>query len=1217
MAKIGSLELEVKASLAKFESDMKRVSTTTTQTAKTMESAIGGFQKAIIGLGAGFSAIQIIKSADQFNTLQQRIKTATAATGDYTKVSQQLFQISQRTGASLKDSVDVFQSLARSSNELGATNADILKLTQTVQELGTIGGSTGQQMSNALMQFSQAMAGGTVHAEEMNSILENMPELANRIAKGMGMTQGELRKAIASGKILSKDVFESLIKQSGEIHAQFEKIPMSLDKSLQVLQNSAVDFVGQLDQASGFTTTMAKGFQEMALTVPEVASALKQIGDVWERKLANMKIDQRGLLGVGTGGAALQNPDFVRGVMGNIPNMLDVINAAGAKKPLASTGGRSGAGPTKEELKGLASFKDFIADLKEQNKELEAQAKHEKEIGAGVSAEVEQLKNKHRLYELIKNPTDAQLKAVRDITAQHSKLEVQLEAIKKKKEEEKKLEEEKLELLKKQAEEYFEMQEKTQKRIDDAREENDLLQMSLDMTKKQAELERQIAEAKKENPFLSPDQEFEIRENFEEKQAIEVSARSRDYMETLKKQTEELEHQNEIAEISKQYGEYAAEYAKQEYEMRKAINGELTEQDAQYRDLNDTEREFLQMATQRAQLAKEENEARAKAKTIIEGLKSEQDKYNDSLGELAELYHRGLISFDQYAQAAKNMDPHFKQMSETAKDMTKSLSNAFNKAIDDGKKFKDIVKDLGKEMIKIVANRFVFPLVERGLSGLLNRIFPGSGGSANPGKNAFPGYPNVNPSPGQLYDPFAMANNVPGYAFGGPVSPWSPVMVGERGPELFMPRMGGTIVPFGNTTMSDPIQGMIDAWLREGTQPNRFVSSGNPQGLWNIASATNAEWGGVFRQLEQNRIENWMRQEGDIGRNPNNWGAGLLAQQYAGRAMGQFGSAGLGSYFPEGTQREAMLRQAGVQNIEQLAWARYWDQQYGSRYGQGIPFSPMSMGPSGGAWRQGPLGMVDTPWNVYQKPYQGARFPNSSVGSDPMRGIRSWPGNSATPGVQEYEWIPRAGSGGVVPMPSTGYNTRQVPMHQFMTPIPTSFTTPWETQMSKFTGSLMEKALQSVSMDGFIANKFADLYRQALGPNYYTTGGNPAVGMSASLFGMGMGRLRGFAHGGDLAAGRWAVVGEQGPELLMSRNGGRIVSNSDMRRMGGGGNVTINVNANFALEMGGEQGGNAKAGTDISQAIRQVVAQDIHQGGPIAKSIERNYNARRGARVAR
>jgi hypothetical protein len=114
-----------------------------------------------------------------------------------------------------------------------------------------------------------------------------------------------------------------------------------------------------------------------------------------------------------------------------------------------------------------------------------------------------------------------------------------------------------------------------------------------------------------------------------------------------------------------------------------------------------------------------------------------------------------------------------------------------------------------------------------------------------------------------------------------------------------------------------------------------------------------------------------------------------------------------------------------------------------------------------------------------------------------------------------------------------------------------------------------------------------------------------------------MGRLRGFAHGGDLAAGRWAVVGEQGPELLMSRNGGRIVSNSDMRRMGGGGNVTINVNANFALEMGGEQGGNAKAGTDISQAIRQVVAQDIHQGGPIAKSIERNYNARRGARVAR
>ena len=76
----------------------------------------------------------------------------------------------------------LFQQLARSAGEVGASNTQVLTLTQTLQQLGAIGGSSAEQMSNAMLQFGQSMAGGVVRAEEFNSIVENTPEIAVRLA---------------------------------------------------------------------------------------------------------------------------------------------------------------------------------------------------------------------------------------------------------------------------------------------------------------------------------------------------------------------------------------------------------------------------------------------------------------------------------------------------------------------------------------------------------------------------------------------------------------------------------------------------------------------------------------------------------------------------------------------------------------------------------------------------------------------------------------------------------------------------------------------------------------------------------------------------------------------------------------------------------------------------------------------------------------------------
>ena len=139
---------------------------------------------------AGMRAIGGIRAvadiADDTNVLRQRVKTAAKETGDFADVWNELYKNAQDNGAGMQGTVELFQRLGSSRKELKATNDQMLMFTDAVQQLGVIGGSSTQAMDAGLTQLAQGLGGGVLRAEEFNSVLENLPELANRIAQGMG-----------------------------------------------------------------------------------------------------------------------------------------------------------------------------------------------------------------------------------------------------------------------------------------------------------------------------------------------------------------------------------------------------------------------------------------------------------------------------------------------------------------------------------------------------------------------------------------------------------------------------------------------------------------------------------------------------------------------------------------------------------------------------------------------------------------------------------------------------------------------------------------------------------------------------------------------------------------------------------------------------------------------------------------------------------------------
>lgn len=240
--KIGADTAGLNSGIDRAKSKLGGFSDKADTTSKKVDKSFESMGKAALGFAAAYvsagSALKAVKIADEFNRLEARVKTATKATGDFASVYQGLFNTAQTAGVGLSSTVSAFQNIAGSAAEIGKTNQDVIKFVDSFQKLGVIGGSSATEIGNALRQTSQAIAGGVLRAEEFNSIVENTPEVARSIARGMEMTVGELRNAVLEGEILSEDIFAALESQATNINETFKEMPNNLGKAGEQLLNS-------------------------------------------------------------------------------------------------------------------------------------------------------------------------------------------------------------------------------------------------------------------------------------------------------------------------------------------------------------------------------------------------------------------------------------------------------------------------------------------------------------------------------------------------------------------------------------------------------------------------------------------------------------------------------------------------------------------------------------------------------------------------------------------------------------------------------------------------------------------------------------------------------------------------------------------------------------------------------------------------------------------
>lgn len=247
---------------------------------KNAGGAASGLKTSISMLAGAISVSLIIEwgkrfleVADNMTQLQARIARLSTDAKTANETFSSLANIASTTGASLSDTTKLWETLTSSLKEAGATNAQVLNLTDTLQKIGLIGGSSTEEMANALRQFGQSIASGTIRAEEFNSILEQMPELSRQIAAGLGISMGELRARMLDGKLTAEDALNAIQDRTSVVNAEFAKLPRTMSQATGSLETSFAKLVSSIDSATGASQGMVSAIDGISRTIDTLSSS--------------------------------------------------------------------------------------------------------------------------------------------------------------------------------------------------------------------------------------------------------------------------------------------------------------------------------------------------------------------------------------------------------------------------------------------------------------------------------------------------------------------------------------------------------------------------------------------------------------------------------------------------------------------------------------------------------------------------------------------------------------------------------------------------------------------------------------------------------------------------------------------------------------------------------------------------------------------------------
>ena len=246
--------------------------------ANKVQSAL---RKAFAGLSIAFAVKEITQFAEAFTDLQNRLRLLVPEEALLVKTTRDLLRVANETRTAFEGTVILYQRLGLATRELGIGGGDLIGVVKSINQALILSGASAKEANNGLIQLSQGIAANRLGGDELRSTLEQLPAVADVIAKELGVTRGELRILGAEGKITGEIIIDAFRNAKDELEDQFGRTVPTLSQSFTVLKNNLTVFFGELNKGTGLLQGFGAVIRFVGDNIDTLARSLVVLGSTF------------------------------------------------------------------------------------------------------------------------------------------------------------------------------------------------------------------------------------------------------------------------------------------------------------------------------------------------------------------------------------------------------------------------------------------------------------------------------------------------------------------------------------------------------------------------------------------------------------------------------------------------------------------------------------------------------------------------------------------------------------------------------------------------------------------------------------------------------------------------------------------------------------------------------------------------------------------------
>ena len=270
--------------------------------ASRAQMLVGSSMNAIKGALAGVSAVALARSflqiSDEAKKLDAQLRLATQGFGSFGQAQEDVRRIADETRSGLSDTSGLYGNFLRVSKEMGASQTDAARATETLTKSYKISGASAVETAQSTRQLVQGLQSGVLRGDEFNSVMESSPRFARLLAESLGVPIGQLRAMAEEGELTAAALLRALTdkKFTAGIDAEFREMPVTFDDAMTKVYNAALITFSAFDKGGEFSSMLASFFTEGAAgftgmeenafnTGAEIRAAFAGLTDVFQPML--------------------------------------------------------------------------------------------------------------------------------------------------------------------------------------------------------------------------------------------------------------------------------------------------------------------------------------------------------------------------------------------------------------------------------------------------------------------------------------------------------------------------------------------------------------------------------------------------------------------------------------------------------------------------------------------------------------------------------------------------------------------------------------------------------------------------------------------------------------------------------------------------------------------------------------------------------------------